>query len=108
MNSFKGGKLRDFKIGNGLAVMLADAERSHGEEIALMSAEPTLLSTLKRSSIITSSEASCAIEGVHIAPERREQVLEAMATPRDRDEAEVQNYKRALEFLYNARSEEHT
>ena len=106
MRSFENDKLRKFRIPNGLASALADCERRHGEEVLLGKAEPAVVQTLKHQSIITSSEASCAIEGIHIAPERKEAVFEIREEPRDRPEREVQNYCRALEFIYTAEPEE--
>lgn len=106
MNSFANDKLKSFRLANGLACLLADCERRHGEEIALGRAEQAVLETLRHQSIVTSSEASCAIEGILLAPGRREALFEGGETPRNRDEWEVENYRRALEFIYTAAPEE--
>ena len=106
MNSFANDKLKSFRLANGLAGLLADCERRHGEEIALKRAEPAVLETLRHQSIVTSSEASCAIEGILLEPGRLEALFEAGDAPRNRDEWEVENYRRALEFIYTAAPEE--
>ena len=106
MNSFANDKLKSFRLANGLLGLLADCERCHGEEIALGRAEPAILERLRHQSIVTSSEASCAIEGILLAPGRREALLEGGDAPRDRDEWEVENYRRALDFIYRANPEE--
>jgi hypothetical protein len=106
MKSFTNDKLRSFKLANGLVALLSDVERKHGEEIALGTAEPALLKTLRRQSIITSSVASNAIENVIISPERQVAVLEEDEPAQTRDETEVRNYRRALDFLYTASNDE--
>jgi Fic family protein len=101
VKSFANGKLKDFRLANGLAKLLVDCEREHGAEAVLPNADSAVLNILRHHSIITSSEASCAIEGIILSPDRKEAVLELSDTPRNRDETEVQNYRRTLEFIYN-------
>ena len=102
LNSFLDNKLKDFPYGNGLATSLIEAEKGHGQELALANSEPTLLEALRRSSIITSSIASCAIEQIY-APEFEKIALSDKPLGREltREERELANYKSALEFVYS-------
>jgi Fic family protein len=99
MHSFS-TKLQNFALSNGLAVLLENVSRWEGREIELSKLEPSTMERLRQSAIITSSVASCAIEGIHVSEDRLEEIDRTQ--PGTREEREVLNYKRALDFLFQA------
>lgn len=100
MNSFIHGKLAGEAISNGIAASLSAVEKANGKEIALRDTEPAILDNLKQTSVVTSAEASCAIEGISISADRADAILNKGEAPGTRDERQIFNYKRALEKIF--------
>ncbi len=104
MKSFIG--LEKFAISNGLANLLVRVAKGEGREITLANTEPALLDELHHSSVVTSAVASCAIENIHVSENRLEELIFEKEPLTKRDEQEVLNYKKTLDFLYSQSSDE--
>lgn len=62
--------------------------------------KPQVLEVLREQAIIHSVESSNRIEGITISPERLRPVVIGLARPRDRSEAELAGYRRALDWIF--------
>jgi len=93
-------KLEAFSLSNGLAALLENVSRMEGEARDLSRLPTDSIERLQQSSVITSSVASCAIEGIHVTEERMQEVARTSALTRE--EREVLNYKLGLDFLFSA------
>ena len=102
MNSFNKGKLENYSISNGMGALLARTSKKEGAEGELERLEPAIVDTLRKSSIITSAVASCAIEGIDVPEAKLIALSDKMASPESRKEHEVLNYKVALDYIFQA------
>jgi Fic family protein len=101
MHSFLKRKLESFALSNGLAALLVRTAKEEGGEGELDRLELVLVEKLKKSSIITSAVASCAIEGINVSEAQATALIDKHITPGRREEREVLNYKDALDYLFN-------
>ncbi|HWL51809.1 MAG TPA: Fic family protein [Chthoniobacteraceae bacterium] len=100
MHSFLNRKLESFSLSNGLAALLVRTAREEGREGELKRLETAFVERLKKSSIITSAVASCAIEGIHVPEQQIAYLADQGIPPTRREEREVLNYKAALDYLF--------
>ncbi len=103
MHSFLNRKLENFSLSNGLAALLVRTARDEGGEVEFKRFEAAFVDKLKKSSIITSAVASCAIEGIHVSEQQIAFLADRGIPPTKREEREVLNYKAALEYLFGAK-----
>lgn len=106
MYSFLDHKLERFTLSNGLAALLARTAKAEGGGEKLDGLEPALLDSLRRTSIITSAVASCAIEGITVSEAQAASLADRQILPSRREEREVLNYKDALDYLYSAKPDD--
>lgn len=73
---------------------------ARGKQEHWQQTRPEVLSVLRETAIIQSSESSNRIEGVEVEAERLVPLLAGRSKPRDRSEEELFGYKKALELIY--------
>jgi len=91
-----------------LGVLLSQIDIGRGREELYRDQVPELLQSLANQTKIASVSASSAIEGVTVAPDRAERIIEAGATARfrDRNEREFAGYRDAIDAITNAKAQE--
>lgn len=82
------------------AWLLADCMEFRGKQDLWIRQKPAILHALRQEAMILSVESSNRIEGVTISADRLRPVVLGNARPRDRDEQELQGYRRALDWLF--------
>ena len=101
MNSFRSGRLRDYRVPVSTVWLLNDIAEFKGKQELLTRQTPRFLETLRETAIIRSAESSNRIEGVVVDPNRLERVVLRDSRPRNRSEHEVQGYGRALDEIHS-------
>ena len=101
MNSFRSGRLRDYRVPVSTEWLLSDIAEFKGKQELLTRQTPRFLETLRETAIVRSAESSNRIEGVVVAPSRLEPIVLRDSTPQNRAEHEVQGYRRALDEIHS-------
>ncbi len=96
---------RRLEVPVATAWLLAELGESRGRQELFVRQAPQRLKALREFAVIESAIASNRIEGVEIAPERRDAVLSGRGRLTDRDETEVRGYRDALRLIHQAPSE---
>lgn len=100
MISFRGTFLRELPWPTGTVWLMTDIAEAKGRGRALRPALKSLKS-LRETALIQSVESSNRIEGVTVAPDRLRPLVTGRARPRDRSEAELRGYRRALQLIHS-------
>ena len=79
---------------------LSDIAEARGRQDLFARQSPQRLEALRQHALIESAVSSSRIEGVEIEPSRVEAVILGNAPLRDRDEEEVQGYRKALDLVH--------
>lgn len=101
MQSFRSGRLRDYRVPVSTVWLLNDIAEFKGRQEFLTQQTPRFLKTLRDMAIVRSAESSNRIEGVVVAPSRLEPLVLRNSRPRDRSEQEVQGYRQALSEIHS-------
>ncbi|MDE0127294.1 MAG: Fic family protein [Bryobacterales bacterium] len=101
MQSFRSGRLRDYRVPASTVWLLNDIAEFKGRQEFLTQQTPRFLKTLRDLAIVRSAESSNRIEGVVVGPNRLEPLVLGNSRPQDRSEQEVQGYRRALSEIHS-------
>ena len=104
MQSFRSGRLRDYRVPVSTVWLLNDIAEFKGRQEFLTQQTPRFLKTLRDTAIVRSPESSNRIEGVVVAPSRLEPLVLRNSRPQDRSEQEVQGYRQALSEIHSGHS----
>lgn len=100
MQSFRNGRLRDYRVPVSTVWLLSDIAEFRGRQEFLTRQTPRFLKTLRDMAIVRGTESSNRIEGVVVAPSRLEPLVLRNSRPRDQSEQEVQGYRQALSKIH--------
>lgn len=81
--------------------LLSDIAEAKGKQELFTRQTPQVLEALRQMALIQSVESSNRIEGVVVEPGRLHPLVIGDATPRDRSEEEIRNYRDALELIHS-------
>jgi len=81
--------------------LLGACMEARGKQDFWIRQKPELLDVLREQAIIQSVESSNRIEGVTVASDRLRPVVLGKAKPKDRSEAELAGYRRALDWIFS-------
>ena len=101
MESFRSGRLRDYRVPVSTVWLLNDIAEFKGKQALLTRQTPRFLKTLRDTVLIRSAESSNRIEGVIVAPSRLEPIVLRNSRPQNRSEQEVQGYRQALSEIHS-------
>ncbi|OGQ84507.1 MAG: hypothetical protein A2289_14730 [Deltaproteobacteria bacterium RIFOXYA12_FULL_58_15] len=104
MNSFRGTRLADFRLPQGVVWMLETLAEAKGRQQLYEQQSPQILKTLRETALIESAESSNRIEGVTVDRDRLRPLVLDDAPPRDRPEEEIVGYRRALDWIHSNRA----
>jgi Fic family protein len=82
--------------------LLAECMEARGRQDLWTRQKPEILKALRDRAIVQSAESSNRIEGITVPPERLQPLVLGNARPRDRSEAEIRGYRKALDRLFRA------
>jgi Fic family protein len=100
MRSFEHGYLVEQPISQQLLMAVRAVGEFRGRQILYQRQSPEVLETLRRAAMIQSVESSNRIEGVTVAPERLEPLVQGKTAPKDRSESEVAGYRDVLAEIH--------
>jgi len=100
MMSFRGDRVRDFALPTGTVWLLTEIAEAKGRQALYAKQSPQVLKALREMALVQSVESSNRIEGVTVDPARLRPLVVGNARPRDRSEAEIQGYRRALQSIH--------
>jgi Fic family protein len=105
MHSFRGGRLGRLSLPVGSVWLMSDIAEAKGRQQLFTRQSQELLRTFAASARVQSVESSNRIEGITVAPDRLEPLVEGRTRPRDRSEEEIQGYRRALDRIHSQAAE---
>ncbi|MGA2587660.1 MAG: Fic family protein [Candidatus Aminicenantales bacterium] len=100
MRSFEFGYFLEQPISQSLLMTVRALGEFRGRQDLYQQQSPEILETLRRVAIIQSVESSNRIEGVIVAAERLEPLVNKKVRPRNRSEAEVAGYRDVLAEIH--------
>jgi len=100
MRSFEFGYYLEQPISQSLLMTVRALGEFRGRQALYQQQSPEILETLRRVALIQSVESSNRIEGVIVAAERLEPLVNKKVKPRDRSEAEVTGYRDVLAEIH--------
>jgi len=100
MRSFEFGYFLEQPISQSLLMTVRALGEFRGRQALYQQQSPEILETLRRVAVIQSVESSNRIEGVTVAAERLEPLVNKKVKPRDRSEAEVSGYRDVLNEIH--------
>jgi hypothetical protein len=100
MKSFEFGYYLEQPISQSLLMTVRALGEFRGRQALYQQQSPEILETLRRVALIQSVESSNRIEGVIVAAERLEPLVNKKVNPRDRSEAEVTGYRDVLAEIH--------
>lgn len=100
MKSFEFGYFLEQPISQSLLMTVRALGEFRGRQVLYQQQSPEILETLRRVALIQSVESSNRIEGVIVAAERLEPLVNKKVRPRDRSEAEVTGYRDVLAEIH--------
>lgn len=102
MMSFQGERLREFAIPSGTVWLMTEIAEAKGRQALYTQQTPAVLNALRDLALVQSVESSNRIEGVTVEPARLRPLVIGQARPRDRSEAEIHGYRRALQLIHTS------
>lgn len=103
MMSFRGTRLQDLRLPQGLVWLLETLAEAKGRQQLHEHQSPQILATLRELALVESAESSNRIEGVVVERSRLRPLVLGDAPPRDRPEEEIVGYRRALNWIHAER-----
>jgi Fic family protein len=100
MMSFRGLRLFELRLPQGMVWMLETLAESKGRQQLYEHQSPQILQTLRELALIESAESSNRIEGVTVERGRLRPLVLGDEPPRDRPEEEIVGYRRALQWVH--------
>jgi Fic family protein len=101
MMSFRGGRLRDFRLPLSTVWLASDIAEAKGKQELFTRQAPQVLRALREMAMVESVESSNRIEGVTVQPARLRPLVLGNTRPRDRSEEEIQGYRNALQNIHS-------
>lgn len=103
MKSFENNNLKNLLIRPALLKTVSRLGQFHGKADLYKNQVPQVLTTLRQSAVIQSTESSNRIEGVVIADNKRfREILENKTTPESRSEQEIAGYRDVLNTIHGS------
>jgi Fic family protein len=102
MMSFRGNRLSGLKIPQGTVWLLESLAECRGKQALYEAQSPQILKALREVALIESTESSNRIEGVTVDCDRLRPLVLGRSKPRDRSEAEIVGYRRALSWIHTS------
>lgn len=100
MMSFRGGRLRDYKLPMSTLWLSGDITEAKGRQELYTKQAPQVLQALRELAMVESVVSSNRIEGVTVAPDRVRPLVLGNTRPKDRSEEEIQGYRNALTRIH--------
>ena len=100
MRLFEHGYLLEAPISHDLLISARALGEFRGRQILYSEQSPEVLETLRRVAMVQSTESSNRIEGITVAANRIEALVQKKVTPRDRSEQEVAGYRDVLATIH--------
>ncbi|RPH86926.1 MAG: Fic family protein, partial [Deltaproteobacteria bacterium] len=102
MMSFRGNRLSGLKIPQGTVWLLESLAECRGKQALYEAQSPQILKVLREVALVESTESSNRIEGVTVDRDRLRPLVLGRSKPRDRSEAEIVGYRRALSWIHTS------
>jgi len=102
MRNFDYRKFKNATWNNEIVNYVAQIRLLQGRQEQFVKHKPIQLDRLVEIAKIQSTEASNAIEGIRTTDTRLKQLIEARATPKNRDEEEIAGYRDALNVIHES------
>ena len=102
MKSFDKNYLDQIKISQSLLKTIRTLGEYKGKEDLYRQQSPQVIETLKKNSIVQSTESSNRIEGVVAEPKRLKELMEKKTAPSDRSEQEIAGYRDVLNTIHSS------
>ncbi len=101
MHSFQHSKLATVAFSPVTTWFISQCTEARGMQIMWTTMRPEILSRLRESAIVQSTESSNRIEGVEVSRDRLAPLVLGRARPRDRSEEEIVGYRKALNYIHS-------